>query len=158
MSWRVGESYGIHVYAVGEDDDYREVGDDDRPVATFFRASDAEAAVAAYNDRGNSELIAELRAKLREADRVASAQRMRAEEEKANATRYADSINALQIRVNNQHAKIKALEKDGKLRAVLRGQQDEIRRADRILQAAGITVAITTEPFDDTEPTKETDD
>jgi len=35
--WRVGKSYGIHVYS------------GDVPVATFFRAADARAAVVAYN-------------------------------------------------------------------------------------------------------------
>ena len=36
-TWRVGEHYGIHVYA------------GDRPVATFHRADDAARAVAAVN-------------------------------------------------------------------------------------------------------------
>ena len=35
--WRVGTHYGIHVY------------DGERPVATFFRAGEAERAVALYN-------------------------------------------------------------------------------------------------------------
>lgn len=44
MRWRVGRSYGIHVYEVGETSP-----DGDRPVATFLRPEDAALAVAAVN-------------------------------------------------------------------------------------------------------------
>lgn len=42
--WRIGRSYGIHVYEIGPTSP-----DADRPVATFFDPLDAERAVASVN-------------------------------------------------------------------------------------------------------------
>jgi hypothetical protein len=48
--WRVGRSYGIHVYEVGATSP-----NGDRPVATFHNVRDAELAVAAVNAQADSD-------------------------------------------------------------------------------------------------------
>jgi len=48
--WRVGRSYGIHVYEVGDTSP-----EFDRPVATFFTEPDATQAVADHNGEDGDE-------------------------------------------------------------------------------------------------------
>ena len=59
MSWRVGESYPIHVYEVGPTSP-----EEDRPVATFLREEDARRCVRAL------EYLEEIRAYCREVDDI----------------------------------------------------------------------------------------